>query len=130
MGTEQRVYSVAWHSGKNVLISGHEDCSVRLWDPRVESGPQQSWMAHQDVVTSVAVQEDGASVFASASHDGNVRLWSMEQRSCVQELGGQHRFKNDESVHCVAFHQTGMPLMASCGADGVGKVYETLSARV
>lgn len=53
-------------------------------------------------------------------HDCSIRLWSMESKTCVQEITS-HRKKFDESIFDVAFHPS-KPYIASAGADGVAKV--------
>lgn len=54
-------------------------------------------------------------------HDGSIRLWNVETKTCIQELT-VHRKKFDESVHDVAFHPS-ESFLASAGADAVAKVY-------
>lgn len=59
-------------------------------------------------------------VYLFPGHDCSIRLWSMETKTCVQEITS-HRKKFDESIFDVAFHPT-KPFIASAGADGVAKV--------
>ena len=53
-------------------------------------------------------------------HDGSLRFWSMETKTCVQEITA-HRKRFDESIYNVACHLT-KPYFASAGADGIAKV--------
>ena len=59
-------------------------------------------------------------LYCVAGHDCSIRLWSMETKTCVQEITS-HRKKFDESIFDVAFHPS-KPYIASAGADGVAKV--------
>ena len=60
-------------------------------------------------------------ILSNAGHDCSVRLWNLDQKTCVQEITA-HRKKHDESIHCVAFHPS-KPYIASAGADALAKVY-------
>ena len=56
----------------------------------------------------------------SSGHDGSLRFWSMETKTCVQEITA-HRKRFDESIYNVTCHLT-KPFFASAGADGIAKV--------
>lgn len=57
----------------------------------------------------------------SGSHDCSIRLWNLDNKTCVQEITA-HRKKFHESILDVAFHPT-RPYIASAGADGLAKVF-------
>lgn len=59
--------------------------------------------------------------FFLKGHDCSLRLWNLDNKNCIQEMTA-HRKKNDESIHCIAFHPT-KPFIASGGADAIVKVY-------
>lgn len=54
-------------------------------------------------------------------HDCSVRLWMLDNRTCVQEITA-HRKKHDEAIHDVAFHSS-QPFIASAGADALAKIF-------
>lgn len=54
-------------------------------------------------------------------HDCSVRLWMLDNRTCVQEITA-HRKKHDEAIHDVAFHAS-QPFIASAGADALAKIF-------
>ncbi|MEQ2184826.1 hypothetical protein GOODEAATRI_012031 [Goodea atripinnis] len=54
-------------------------------------------------------------------HDCSVRLWMLDNRTCVQEITA-HRKKHDEAIHDVAFHPS-QPFIASAGADALAKIF-------
>uniref|UniRef100_A0AAY4EHC0 Striatin N-terminal domain-containing protein n=1 Tax=Denticeps clupeoides TaxID=299321 RepID=A0AAY4EHC0_9TELE len=55
------------------------------------------------------------------SHDCSIRLWSLENKTCIQEFTA-HRKKFEESIHDVAFHPSKC-FIASAGADALAKVF-------
>lgn len=60
-------------------------------------------------------------VFFFSGHDCSIRLWNLDNKTCVQEITA-HRKKFDESIFDVAFHPS-KPYIASAGADALAKVF-------
>ena len=58
---------------------------------------------------------------AHAGHDCSLRLWSLDNKTCVQEITA-HRKKHEEAIHAVACHPS-KALIASAGADALAKVF-------
>ncbi|PWN95217.1 WD40 repeat-like protein [Tilletiopsis washingtonensis] len=60
-----------------VLLTGHVDRSIGIWDMRLNAAaitlPLAS--AHSAPVSAVRAHPSSAHLFASASHDGSVKLW-------------------------------------------------------
>ncbi|CAN8000212.1 unnamed protein product [Ixodes hexagonus] len=79
-----------------------------------------SMVAHLDAVTSLAIDPNGLYLL-SGSHDCSIRLWNLDNKTCVQEITS-HRKKFDESIFDVAFHPS-KPYIASAGADALAKVF-------
>lgn len=107
------------NSSTSLIVSAHEDKKIRFFD--VNSGKiVHQMVAHQDACTDLAI--DPTSFYLlSASHDCSLRLWNLDNKNCIQEMTA-HRKKNDESIHCIAFHPT-KPFIASGGADAIVKIY-------
>ena len=117
-----RATSLAAHPTTELLVSGHVDAAVRMWD--VKSATRTAIIpAHRNTVSSVSLDAEGTSL-VSGSHDESIRVWSTTDRKIRQVLDTHqtHRLKYDEAIHCVSFHAS-MPYLASAGADGVVKVY-------
>jgi striatin 1/3/4 len=63
--------------------------------------------------------------------DSSTRLWELNSKQCLQEFTS-HRKKFDMSVNEVCFHSKaggggvfgGSRFFATCGADGVAKIYQ------
>lgn len=68
-----------------LVLSAHPDHCVRLWDPRAqqagETVVQRTFSSHKEWVSAVAWHPTTATLFASASYDGTVKLW--DARSAV-----------------------------------------------
>lgn len=103
----------------SLILSAHEDKKIRFFD--INSGKLVHQMvAHQDACSDLAI--DPTSFYLlSGSHDCSLRLWNLDNKNCIQEMTA-HRKKNDESIHCIAFHPT-KPFIASGGADAIVKIY-------
>ncbi|TDL27222.1 WD40 repeat-like protein [Rickenella mellea] len=116
--------AVVSHPTMPILVTGHEDKHIRLFDI-VTGQCTHSMVAHLDAVTSLSLDVAGFSL-VSGSHDCSVRFWDLlGTRACIQEITS-HREKAQEGVLDVEFHPS-LPFMASAGADGVVKLYASSS---
>ena len=57
----------------------------------------------------------------STGHDSSIRLWNLDNKTCIQELTS-HRRKFDEAIYSVAFHPNAT-YIGSAGADALAKVF-------
>ena len=126
---------------EGTIITGHEDRFVRFFDansgmsflspfhPHPSLGqltPQRtgqctySMLAHPSSISSLSHPRDGRWL-ARAGHDASLRFWSLERRSCVQEVTS-HRVCRGEGVVCAVWSQDGR-WVVSAGGDGVVKVF-------
>ncbi|XP_015588818.1 striatin isoform X3 [Cephus cinctus] len=113
------VNRVVAHPTLPLVVAAHEDRHIRFYDHR-SATLAHAMVAHLDAVTSLAVDPHGLYLL-SGSHDCSIRLWNMDNKTCVQEITA-HRKKFDESILDVAFHPS-MPFIASAGADALAKVF-------
>ncbi|TBU50127.1 WD40 repeat-like protein [Dichomitus squalens] len=112
--------SIVSHPTMPLLITGHEDKHIRIFDA-ITGQCTHSMLAHLDAVTSLSIDAAGFAL-VSGSHDCSVRFWDiLGSRACIQE-STSHREKAREGVLDVEFHPS-LPVMASAGADGVVKLY-------
>lgn len=115
----KQINRVVCHPTLALTITAHEDRHIRFWD-NTTGKLTHSMVAHLDAVTSLAVDPNGLYLL-SGSHDCSIRLWHVDNKTCVQEITA-HRKKFDESILDVAFHPT-RPYIASAGADALAKVF-------
>lgn len=113
------INKVISHPTLPIVITAHEDRHIRFWDTNT-GALIHAMVAHLDAVTSLAIDAHGLYLL-SGSHDCSIRLWHMENKTCVQEITA-HRKKFDESILDVAFHPS-KPYIASAGADAISKVF-------
>jgi striatin 1/3/4 len=122
---------------EGVIISGHEDQYVRFFDansgtlsvhastailvPNLSLGQcTYSMLAHPAAISSLSLSPDGREL-VSAGHDASLRFWSLEKRSCTQEITS-HRVMRGEGVCSVVWSSDGR-WVVSGGGDGVVKVF-------
>uniref|UniRef100_A0A3Q3A670 Striatin, calmodulin binding protein 4 n=1 Tax=Kryptolebias marmoratus TaxID=37003 RepID=A0A3Q3A670_KRYMA len=122
LNTEQSVTlinRVVSHPTEPVSITAHENRTIRFLDNKTGK-VVHSMVAHLDAVTCLTTDPKGTYLI-SGSHDCSVRLWMLDNRTCVQEITA-HRKKHDEAIHDVAFHSS-QPFIASAGADALAKIF-------
>ena len=107
------VNSLAFSSDGVFLVSGSDDCTVKLWDIQT-GGVTKTFYGHTDWVLSVSISVDCA-IIASASLDKTIHLWNIQTREqhCVIE---QH-----EWVYHVCFSPTDLQHLISISS---GKVWQ------
>ena len=77
-------------------------------------------LAHPSAISSLSLSPDGHSL-VSAGHDASLRFWSLEKRTCIQDLNS-HRIMRGEGVCSVVWSQDGR-WVVSGGGDGAVKVF-------
>ncbi|TNN45694.1 Striatin-4 [Liparis tanakae] len=110
---------VVSHPSEAVSVTAHENRTIRFLDNKTGK-VVHSMVAHLDAVTCLTTDPKGTYLI-SGSHDCSVRLWMLDNRTCVQEITA-HRKKHDEAIHDVAFHAS-EPFIASAGADALAKIF-------
>ncbi|KAF7539970.1 hypothetical protein G7054_g1785 [Neopestalotiopsis clavispora] len=104
---------------EGVIISGHEDRYVRFFD--ANSGQcTYNMLAHPAAISALSLSPDGREL-VSAGHDASLRFWSLEKRSCTQEIT-THRIMRGEGVCSVVWSNDGRWVVSS-GGDGTVKVF-------
>ena len=67
----------------SLILTGHEDSLIRLWDIRVSSAGssekkfKSQYEGHDSWVSQVRVNLNAENVFVSGSFDGTVKLWDL-----------------------------------------------------
>ena len=106
-----RAYSLAFSHDKHTLASGHEDGTIRIWDP-IAGRCLQVLQGHDKAVNSVYFAPKSG-LLASGSDDKTLRIWDVDAGECKRTL------QCDDPVGAVAFSPDGKQLAyGSVSEDG------------
>lgn len=120
---------------EGMILSGHEDRYIRFFDANngttsislhyasilMDLGQcTYNMLAHPAAISALSLSPSGAEL-VSAGHDASLRFWSLEKRSCAQEITS-HRLMRGEGICSVVWSQDGR-WVVSGGGDGVVKVF-------
>ncbi len=83
VGHEQSVTALVFSRDLEVLASGSNDQSVRLW--RLDTGRELVLPGHDRIVAGLKLTQDGAQLI-SAGFDGTLRVWPLAHTSLVRTI--------------------------------------------
>ncbi|CAB9518336.1 like/WD repeat-containing protein TBL1XR1 [Seminavis robusta] len=110
-GHTDEVNAVKWDPSGDLLASCSDDCTAKVWDVSGDrSAPLQDFKSHRQEIYTVKWSPTGPGsqnpqkkcILATASFDGSVRLWNVQDGSCIRVFS-RHR----DSVYSVAFSPSG-----------------------
>ena len=87
-GHTDEVNSLTFSSDGTSLVSGSDDCTVKLWDLQT-GGVVKTFSGHNGLVRSVSISVDCTRI-ASGSNDNTIRLWDIQTGECHQTIKQQH----------------------------------------
>ncbi|KJE96988.1 WD repeat domain-containing protein [Capsaspora owczarzaki ATCC 30864] len=66
-----------------LIITGHADEAIRVWDPRVQDGVvvKLTLRSHKGIVSSLSWAPGSQTQFATGSYDNTVKLWDLRSRT-------------------------------------------------
>ncbi|MDT9193453.1 NACHT domain-containing protein [Limnospira sp. PMC 1245.20] len=106
-GYTNPVWSVACSPTQPLIVSGDEDCFVRVWDLstlETENLTNKVLGNHDNLVRAVAFNCDG-SLLASGSYDGTVKIWEITNYDSIKFPPIKKGFDEPrDRVISVAFH--------------------------
>jgi WD40 repeat protein len=121
------VYTLAWLSNGNTLLSAGFDNTIRFWD--INERKQQGKLESEDTkstyyrgIWSVSCSPD-EQMIASAGGDNTVRLWDINQKRLLSILEG-----HTDAVLNVAFSSDGQ-LIASKSLDSTVRLWNVNSGQ-
>lgn len=105
-----------------IVVSANRPNSATEWELMIVIIGQCTYtmLAHPSAISSLSLSPDGREL-VSAGHDASLRFWSLEKRSCTQEITS-HRLMRGEGVCAVVWSRDGR-WVVSGGGDGVVKVF-------
>ncbi|MDZ8226554.1 NB-ARC domain-containing protein [Nostoc sp. ChiVER01] len=102
-GHSHRVWTIAFSPDGQLLASGSDDLTIRLWNAQ-DGTCLKVLQGHTGGVTSVCFSPDGQ-LLASSGEDASIRLWSVAHGTTLKTLPGHTRW-----VRTVSFSPDGQTL--------------------
>ncbi|XP_066368190.1 protein SUPPRESSOR OF PHYA-105 1-like [Miscanthus floridulus] len=124
MPSKSRLSCVCWNNYiKNYLASTDYDGTVQLWDASSGQGFTQ-FTEHRKRAWSVSFSEVDPTKLASGSDDCCVKVWSINQRNCIDTI------RNVANVCCVQFSPYSSHMLAFGSADYKIYCYDLRNTRI
>ena len=105
------INSVVFSPDGEMLVSGSDDGSIRLWDVATEQQFGEPLMGHTSSVLSVAFSPDGETLASGGGYDQTIRLWDVDTGQQI----GEPLMGHTSSVKSVAFSPDGEMLASGSG---------------
>ncbi|KAK3240375.1 hypothetical protein CYMTET_49778 [Cymbomonas tetramitiformis] len=121
-GHEGSVLCVVYSEEMDLLISGSEDLTIRIWnlggkvDLENENAELNVLLGHEGRITGLVCCSD--QVLASASHDKTIRFWDLHTRHEIDVIERAH----DTPIHMLEYCDTREEL-ATCASEPVVKIW-------
>ena len=124
---EAEVTCLAFHPSQPLLLSGSEDCSVKLYDlARPQAKRAQRTLSETSAVRALAMHPGGGHVLVATLHP-TVRLYDVRTLQCF--VAADPRDQHAAPVVDAAWDAAGA-LLATAAEDGAVRLWDGVSARV
>ncbi len=88
------INSVAFSPDGKRIVSGYDDCTIRIWDAATGAQIGEPLTGHTEWINSVAISPDGKRI-VSGSRDKTIRIWDFPSLQDLIDITRQ-RFKGRE----------------------------------
>jgi len=110
-GHQDWVNTISFSPNSELLASGGEDSTVRLWQINREGGKEVKIIQdHQDIITDVSFSSDGK-YLATAAGNGMVKLWQTSNSNLIKS------YPHQTQINSLSFSPDGK-LLAVATIDG------------
>ena len=117
------INSVAFSPDGTKIVSGGNDCTVRVWDIKTRLQIGVPITGHASFVRSVAFSQDGKKI-VSSSDDATIRIWDAETGAQI----GTPLTGHTSSVESVAFSPDGTKIVSG-SMDKTIRIWDTETGR-
>jgi WD40 repeat protein len=107
--------SLAFAPAGDLLFSGHDDGTVRIWNARTLQ-PAGAIPAHPLPISALAIRKN-APELATAGEDRLIRIWDLKSGQCAQTLAG-----HTDRIPALAWQPAG-DMLISAGWDTTARVW-------
>lgn len=73
--------------GEELLISGSDDCTIGIWDPRTKNAAD--YIKTEFPITAVAISEAGNEIY-SGGIDNDIKVWDLRKKAIVYSMLGHN----------------------------------------
>ncbi|KAJ3277644.1 WD repeat-containing protein 12 [Borealophlyctis nickersoniae] len=121
MNCEVVILDIDYSKNSRLLVTGHTDNALRLWDPRAQEGlvVKLKLTSHTNWASSASWSPSSLYTLASGSYDSTLKVWDIRSPSTpLYSIQGAN--EKDQKVLSVDWTEGG--LILSGGEDGVLRV--------
>jgi len=88
INTMSQCYDMHISNSETKMVSGHNDCSIKMWDINSKECTHKFEYAHNDKVSCVRFTADEKYI-VSTSKDDTIKIWDIRQKKIL------HTFEHD-----------------------------------
>ncbi|THU79129.1 hypothetical protein K435DRAFT_698561, partial [Dendrothele bispora CBS 962.96] len=111
---EDKVNSVVFFAGGDKIVSGSDDNTISIWDPKTGAAIGNPLCGHKNSVLSVAISPDEYWV-ASGSKDYTIRIWDVNTGVTIGDPLNGH----SDHVRSVAFSPDGQQVVSGSSDETI-----------
>ena len=116
------VFSLAYDSSTNNLISGSRDAHLKIWDSIDQYKLQESVVAHMFAINSISMKPD-ANYFVTCSMDKSIKVWDLKSFKLLKVIDRSRHAGHATSVNKVLWTDYNDQVL-SCSDDKKISVWE------